>query len=408
MSKSNDESSHRVPTTRGGSAVAFPSELRIHSKELRATESRRKFLKLFAGGLTFGPVWSLRSTAYGDSRPSSRVASVRSQGKQFQANSVGVTGCDGATSIVLPTGDAIWLFGDTIEGPFESIRGLALDDKLSNTAAIVPMQDVSAGVKNFRFLTEANCKKPRQIVPFTEGEDPATQRVWPIHGACVGSRIYVFYHRISLIPGVDVFDNFHLDGMGIARANVGEWQFERLLAPDGTREFWKGDQPTFGVFVLSVDGYAYVWGSLMTGMFLARTRPGSIADKVSYEYLVAAPTMSDPRKEPRWSKAFEPTASLFDSVPNEMSVSYNRHLGRYIAIHSLLRENKIVLRTAPQITGPWSDAEVVFRPERTNDSDLIYAAKEHPELARENGRIIYVTFVNSASYVPQLIELTFT
>ena len=66
-----------------------------------------------------------------------------------------------------------------------------------------------------------------------------------------------------------------------------------------------------------------------------------------------------------------------------------------------------MLRTAPRITGPWSEAEIVFRPERIKDSDLIYAAKEHPELARDNGRIIYVTFVNSTTYVPQMIELTF-
>ena len=90
-----------------------------------------------------------------------------------------------------------------------------------------------------------------------------------------------------------------------------------------------------------------------------------------------------------------------------MSASYNRHLGCYTAIHSLLRENKIVLRTAPRITGPWSEPEIAFRPEQIKNSDLIYAAKEHPELARENGRIIYATFVNSATYVPQMIELTF-
>ena len=124
--------------------------------------------------------------------------------------------------------NALWLFGDTVEGPFESIRGLALKDKLSNTAAIVPTQDASAGIKQFHFLTQQDGKKPRQIVPFAADEDPAVNRIWPIHGVCVGDQIYVFYHRISLIPGVDVFDNFHLDGMGIARAKIGEWQFERL------------------------------------------------------------------------------------------------------------------------------------------------------------------------------------
>jgi hypothetical protein len=55
------------------------------------------------------------------------------------------------------------------------------------------------------------------------------------------------------------------------------------------------------------------------------------------------------------------------------------------------------MRTAPRITGPWSAAEVVYRPERIGDSDLIYAVKEHPELAGAGGRVLYITFVNSTT-----------
>ena len=38
--------------------------------------------------------------------------------------------------------------------------------------------------------------------------------------------------------------------------------------------------------------------------------------------------------------------------------------------------------------------------------DLFTAGKEHPELRREDGRILYVTYVNSAVYVPHLLEVT--
>lgn len=367
--------------------------------------SRRRFIQYSTSGLLFGASWIRGTFAMGDTTDS-RVSAVRYLGKQFQDNPVGVTGQDCASSIVLPSGEALWLFGDTIEGPFESIRGLALDDKLSNTAAVVPRQDVSEGIKQYQFVTQPDGKRAFQVVPFVGDEAPAEQRIWPVHGLCSGEHIYVFNHRISLIPGVDVFDNFTLDGMGIARAKIGEWSFERLTAPDGSYEFWKGDKPTFGVFVQVQNGVAYVWGSLMTGMFLARTSPDKISNLQSYEYLVSAPSAGDPQAKPVWSKTFEPTAVLFDSVPNEMSASYNSYLGCYIAIHTLLRENKIVLRTAPDIVGPWSDAEVIYRPEKKNESDLFYAAKEHPELARENGKVIYVSYVDSRSYAPQLIEVT--
>lgn len=368
--------------------------------------SRREFLKLSAGGVAIGSIHGLARPAFGDIGESSRVSSVRLLGDQFRDNPVNVTGQDAATSVVLPSGDSLWLFGDTVEGPFETIRGLPLADKLSNTGALVPPQDASAGIQKFHFITANDGKRARQLIPYVDGEAPAAQRLWPIHGVCVNDHIYVFYHRISLIPGVDVFDNFQLDGMGLARATIGEWKFERLKAPDGSREFWKGSEPTFGVFVERRDDFVYLWGSLMTGMFLARTRPESISELSSYEYLVEAPSLKEPDLKPRWSKTYSPSASLFDSVPNEMSAAFNQHLGSYIAIHSHLRENKIVMRTAPSITGPWSDAEIIYRPERIKEDDLIYAAKKHPELARDGGRVLYITFVNSSTYVPQLVELT--
>jgi hypothetical protein len=205
---------------------------------------------------------------------------------------------------------------------------------------------------------------------------------------------------------VDVFASFQLDGMGIARGEIGDFQFTRLTAPDGSREFWKGDQPSFGVFVEKLEDYVYLWGCLHTGMHLTRTRPETIEDLSSYEYLVEAPDSSHPDVAPRWVSRFEPTAKLFDSVPNEMSAAYNPYLQRHVAFHTLNREHKIVMRTAPQITGPWSEGEIVFRPKKIADGDLIYAAKEHPELAQDGGRLLYLTFVNSTTYVPQLIELT--
>jgi hypothetical protein len=227
-----------------------------------------------------------------------------------------------------------------------------------------------------------------------------------MHGTCVGTRIYIFFHRITLLKGVDVFVNFKLDGMGIARAEVEDFEFKRLAAPDGSHEFWKGDAPTFGVFVQPIDDYLYLWGSLGTGMHLARTRPDAIEDLASYEYLVRAPSVRQPDVKPQWSNTFKPTASLFDSVPNEMSASYNAYLNQYVAIHSFHREGQIVMRMAPSITGPWSVPHTIYKPKNVKDGALIYAAKEHPELASSGGRVLYVTFVNSLTYAPELIEVT--
>jgi hypothetical protein len=372
---------------------------------------RRQFIKAALSSAVIGPaLHCCRVSGQQAGQDSTSVQTLggraRHLGNQLLDNPVGVTGMDGATSTVLPSGKALWVFGDTVEGPFKSIHGLDLARLRSNTAASVPTQDASQGIRTFEFLATRDGRRPRQIVPFADDEDSAVHRIWAIHGLCINDAIYLFYHRITLLKGVDVFANFQLDGIGIARGGIETFEFTRLQAPDGSREFWKGSEPSFGVFVERAGDHVYLWGCLQTAMFLARTRAETIQELSSYEYLVEAPNARNPNVRPRWARAFQPTAPLFDSVPNEMSAAYNPYLRRHVAIHALNRERKIVMRTAPEITGPWSEGEIAFRPERIADGDLIYAAKEHPELARDDGRVLYVTFVNSTRYVPQLVELT--
>ena len=378
---------------------------------------RRSFLKLASSGAVSASFCGFKELNFAAAVEDAKVAkrntadsicsSVRDLGLQFLDNPLQITGQDGATSCLLPNGDSLWLFGDTVEGPFDTIRNHDLTEVLSSTGSIVPAQDVSQGIKQFMYLTDKDGKRARQLILFEGEEHKSTNRLWPIHSVCVGDAVYAFYHKITMDPEVDVFETFELNGMGIARAKIGEYNFQRLTSPDGSKEFWKGDQPGFGVFVEQLpDGYLYLWGSYWTGMFLARTRPDTIEDLTSYEYLVSAPTLKSPTKKVVWKKKFEPTAVLFEGVPNELSVSYNPYLKRHLAVHVFHRENKLALRTAPYITGPWSEPEIFFRPKMKGQGDLFTAGKEHPELRGHGGKVLYVTFVNSSYYVPNLIEVT--
>lgn len=340
------------------------------------------------------------------------IASVRDLGVQFLDNDVNINGQDAVTSVELPGGETFWIFGDTLEGPFETVRYFNLTEVLSNTGAIVPLQDISDGITDFTYLTEPDGKRARQLIAFEPPEHKSTQRLWAIHGTHQNGHLYLYYHRITMDQKLDVFEFFELDGMGIARADEA-YQFTRLRAPDGSYEFWKGDEPGFGVFIQEIDGWLYLWGSVQPAekssgeMYLARVRPGELEDLDAYEYLVAAPTVADPDIEPEWSKTWAPTACLFDNVPNEMSAAWNEYLGCYISLTTYRRENILVIRTAPQMWGPWSEPQVVYRPAKTNEKSLFNAGKEHPEFAREGGRVTYMTFIDSEVYVPHLIEITF-
>ena len=51
-----------------------------------------------------------------------------------------------------------------------------------------------------------------------------------------------------------------------------------------------------------------------------------------------------------------------------------------------------MIRTAPSPTGPWSAPELLFTGLEPPAGMLDYAAYEHPELARDHGRVLTVTY----------------
>lgn len=340
------------------------------------------------------------------------VASVRDLGVQFSGNDLDITGQDAVSSVPLADRTTFWIFGDTIEGPFDTIRGFELTEVLSNTGAIVPLQDISAGVREFRYLTTPDGARARQLIGFIPPEHKSRQRLWAIHGAQVSGQLYLYYHKITMDPTLDVFETFTLDGMGVAKAGP-DFSFERLRAPDDSYEWWKGGEPGFGVWVQQHGEHLYLWGSIQPesksagDMYLARVRPEDIENVAAYDYLVQAPTLVRPDVLPRWSPTFTPTACLFSDVPNEMSSSWNEYLAAFISLTTYQRDNQLVIRTAPEITGPWSEPQVIFRPAKTRPDSLFNAGKEHPEFAQGGGRTTYMTFIDSSVYLPHLIEITF-
>jgi hypothetical protein len=70
-------------------------------------------------------------------------------------------------------------------------------------------------------------------------------------------------------------------------------------------------------------------------------------------------------------------------------------------------KEKILLRTAPEMTGPWTSGEVIYRmpemirgnPRHVKDN-FCYAAKEHPEF-ESNGELLF-TYVCNTMDVPSL------
>ncbi len=360
-----------------------------------------------------------------------RTVGGKDLGAQFTGNNKNMAGQDGAYSIPLYNGSSLWFFGDTLIGsrrPEESIWYLgmpgevdcgisendSIDKIVTNTALILPDQKVSGGLRGFEYICGSD-KEISQLIPYLADEDPEEIRIWCLDGCRIGKMIYLFYLKIQLIPGKPVPTNFRICGTGIAAASSPHSVFRRLKC-NKSEVYWDGGLPDFGTAVLYKPEaeYVYLYGVRNEPedgqtCYLARVKPDRIGELPAYEYYAgeeALPSSSNTI----WSEDTEAAVPVFTGVPNEMSVSYNRYLGCYLAVHSMNLTGEIVGRTSANPWGPWSAPGVLWKTKLAFGNTpgfkpVVYAGKEHPELSDGSGRIIYVTYIEFEEYFPRLVEI---
>jgi len=204
-----------------------------------------------------------------------------------------------------------------------------------------------------------------------------------------------------------------VEGYGIARAEVklpNTLRLTRLKAPQGGWLWWaRKDGLFFGVTVVFCPQrngeYLYIVGVAEQGGRkvgkLARVPKDRIADLGSYEYFAGEiPPV-------HWSRSPADAADVegLTDFPSELSVAYHPYLGGYLAVHSVGIEPRIRLSLALHPWGPYRQIAEIGAPHQAFAKSFCYAGKEHPELAEENGRILYITYVDQQRYWLQLLKV---
>jgi hypothetical protein len=353
-----------------------------------------------------------------------RVKSSTDLGPQLQANPHGMVGQDGAFSIALDDGTALWFFGDTVVGrrtPGDSlwyhlgkpIGGLdmsgkrGIDQMLNNTGLILRDKTGAAGLRDFTYLTNADGTL-KCLLPLLPGEVADRDRIWCQHGIEIeGTLILSFIKVITFEEARWPFPvGFEIVGSGLAVGSKHDWRFERVVHQQDS-VLWRAEVPHFGVaFVRPVvtDGFVYVYGSIAGPQtqhcHVARVPIGRIEQFPAYEYFDGS----------SWSSVVTDSTPVMEGMPSEVSVSWNAYLGCYLAVHSDLLSGRIVGRTARNPWGLWSAPTLLWhaRPKYGVPEGfipLIYAGKEHPTLSDEGGRVIYLTYIEFEEYYPHLVRI---
>jgi hypothetical protein len=322
-------------------------------------------------------------------------------------------GADGAYSIPLPGGRDLWIFGDTLYGDSRTLQGRDLQ-MVRNSVGLSTCEDGEWKIEYV--LRRSPTGKP---LDFFQARHPGSW-YWALDGFVAGNELYVTLLCIRNVPRSkgDPW-GFETCGADLARvsrleADPDDWVVETLPLTS----FDQHAHPSASAVVDG--GYAYVFALKESGtarpMLLTRiplVRLGSPRDGLQYY-----------AKDGQWKSGFVPddAAVVMEDGVSEMSVRYHPQQREWIAVQFDPKVvGRILLRTAPQIIGPWTAGEEIYRvPEleasiREKNSDRVcYAAKEHQEFG--SGDSILVTYVCNSTvptdlltqldiYVPRSVSL---
>lgn len=348
------------------------------------------------------------------------VVSVENGGLLFTDNQAGVSGTDAGFSS--PIGDkTLWIFGDVFlldpKRPEKPYIG-----NVSNCGLLVPNGKGTAPLKRYKFLTEPAAGLARQLIPLESGEKDDT-RLWP-GGSwydAAEKRLYLFYSGISIL-GEGTY-NFRCNGWGLCVADVSkpeDIRFDRLKsgrpstpvvpssAQDASSWMWPSldGKAVYGNATLDGGEWLYVYGARDTkpgsAARLARVRKSKVSEINAYEYFCGTPDA------PKWSWEQENAVDLagLKDFPSELTVANNRYLGGYLAVHTVILDDRIRLSLAPNPWGPFTKIAEIGAPRQAFTKSPCYAGKEHPELAEDGGRVVYITYVDQQRYWLQLLKVT--
>ncbi|HEX5285277.1 MAG TPA: DUF4185 domain-containing protein [Bryocella sp.] len=289
----------------------------------------------------------------------------------------------------LPDGRDVWIFGDTLYGPKRSVVGQT-PRMVHNSLGI---STCKGGKWHLQYVVKHGASGDAQSY-FSPLD--STHWYWAMDGFYSNGDLWVtlLCIRHSSKHAAAGFD-FETCGSDLAQVshlerNPQQWEVTiHKLVPDGV-----GAYPSAAAVVN--DGYAYLFALYEKG-----TRP-LLATRVPLKKLSEpAANLQYLAMDGTWKRGFDPLKAkvIMQHGSSELSIRYHPALKKWLAVmvDPALFSGKIIVRTAPAITGPWTEGEVVYeipemQPGPTRDKNVFcYAGKEHPEL--ETGSDLLFTYV---------------
>jgi Domain of unknown function (DUF4185) len=325
---------------------------------------------------------------------------------------LGWLGADAAYSIPLPDGRDVWIFGDTLYGEQRVVH--ENNPQMVRNSIGISTCDAAGGWHLTYVIRKDAQGHPRD---FFHARIPNTW-YWAMDGFVAGRDLWVTLLCVRNAPAKSQAMGFETCGTDLAHVSAPgrdpqKWKIDYFpLVPDGVHAY-----PSATAVVDGSDAYIFALEESGTRPLLATRIPlDELSDPATHlEYL---------NRDGKWMSGFFPqdAEQVMKRGSSELSIRYHPELRKWLAVMFApdFMSSSILLRTAPSLTGPWTEGQTIYKapemqPGRAGyDKDTFcYAAKEHPEF--ERGDLVFTYACNTfavqklasetAIYFPQVVRM---
>ena len=135
--------------------------------------------------------------------------------------------------------------------------------------------------------------------------------------------------------------------------------------------------------------------------YLCRVNKSQILDQSAYEYYTGLSTAENPI----WNQDHNQAVEILPSPVGEVSVMWNLYLQKWTAFYTDNVDFSIVVRTADNIWGPWSEPYTIVD---STEYPSLYGSFVHPDLVENNGSIVYFIMSTFSDYNTFVMSVNLT
>ena len=296
------------------------------------------------------------------------------QDATVDSTAFGVGGTD--LGIIVKHGtEFLFFFGDTFAT--NSMTGYWR----SNTLAISTDSAPSNGISLDEWIVDPVTGQAKELISSLK-IDNVEMTCIPTTAVSIDGIIYVYYMSVrhwSSTGGVWTCNN-----ASIAVSTDDGQTFSKM-----TNISWDGDS-NFILFSVAQpydesDEYLYLL-STPSGRFgscyLSRVNPTQLLNISAYSYFSGLSLTNTTT----WSTETDGAVPIFSSPVGEVSVMWNEYLNMWTAFYTNNEDFSIVIRTADDLWGPWSEPATIVD---YTEYPSLYGSYVHPEYVEYNGEIVY-------------------